>query len=253
LGSEFAGDVVEVGPDATRFQPGDRVFGITGSGGASAEYLTIAQDAAIAEIPVSISYHEAAGLPFGGLCALCFLSKFAGLKSGQKLLIVGASGGVGSYAVQIAKILGASVTGVSSSANLDFVRDLGADRQIAYDLVGQQEWPGGQDVILDTVGALTPSAARRLLAPGGAYFPLIFGLSEIFAALLNPFRARKTVIAANPDRVEDLLRLVALVDAGQLKPVIGHRFPLRQAGAAHELVEKRHRRGSVVLDLSSKT
>ncbi|MCC1480445.1 NAD(P)-dependent alcohol dehydrogenase [Roseibaca sp. Y0-43] len=251
IGTEFAGEVVAVGQDVSRFRPGDRVFGIAQAGGASAGYLAVPQDGPIAEIPARLDYAQAAALPFGGLCALCFLADFARLGAAQRLLVIGASGGVGIYAVQIGKALGAEVTGVCGSANIDFIRDLGADHQIAHDLVRQDAWPGGQDVILDTIGLLAPTAARRLLAPGGQFFPLNFGLREFGAAFANPFRARKTRIATSPDRAEDLQRLVQMVEAGQFTPVIGHRFALAQAQDAHRLVETRHRRGAVVLDVSA--
>ena len=249
LGSEFAGTVARIGPGVTRFRPGDRVFGIVGSGGATAEYLAVPQDAAIAPIPESLAAHEAAALPFGGLCALTFLSDYAGLRPGQRLLVVGASGGVGCYAVQIGKALGAHVTGVASATSAAALRALGADAAIDYAATRPADWPTGFDAILDTVGSLTPRAARRLLGPKGRFLPLNFGLREIGAAALNPLRDRKITIAVNEDTADGLARLAAMVEDGRLRPVVGHRFPLNRAHEAHALVQSRHRRGAVVIDL----
>lgn len=249
LGSEFAGRVDKAGADVTRFKPGDRVYGIVSPGGAAAEYLAVSETDAVAKMPGSLDFLQAAALPFGGLCALAFLSDFGGLSPGRQVLIVGASGGVGAYAVQIAKALGAHVTGVAGPENQDFVAELGADVVLDYRATPTSDWPTGFDVVFDTFGALGPAEARRLLADGGLFLPLNFGVHEIAAALVNPLRRRKTRLAVSPDTAEGLAALNSLVENGRLKPIVGRVFRLEDAASAHALVETRHRRGSVVLSL----
>jgi NADPH:quinone reductase-like Zn-dependent oxidoreductase len=253
LGSEFAGVVEAVGPSAKRFKPGDRVFGMMTSGGASAEYLTIPDTGAIAHMSASLSFEEAAGIPFGGLCALVFLGEFAALKPGGKVLIAGASGGVGAYAVQIAKALRTHVTGVAGPDSQEFVTSLGADETIDYRQSDLTTLASGFDVVFDTFGSISPRLSRRLLAEGGLFLPLNFGLREIGAALLNRFRNRKIRLAVNEDRLEDMMRLAELVEEGKLRPVIDSVHPMEEAAEAHARVESRHKRGSVVLKIADAT
>lgn len=250
LGSEFAGTVEAIGEGVTRFAPGDAVFGMSVGGGASAEYLTIAEDAAIAPMPEGIGFDEAAALPFGGQTALSFLVDYANIQPGQRVLVVGASGGVGSYAVQIAKAFGAHVTGVASGANLHFVSGLGANAVIDYRTSDLATLSERFDVIFDTVGSLSPRAARRLLKKGGRFLPLNFGLREIGAFFLNALRSRKITIAVNEDSAEALGALSVLVTAGKLRPVIDTIYPLEEARRAHAHVETRHRRGAIVLSVA---
>lgn len=251
LGSEFAGIVETTGEGISRFSVGDRVYGFTDKGGASAEFLTIGETSAIAAMPTSLGFAEAAALPFGALCALSFLSDIAAIKPTQKLLVVGGSGGVGTYAVQIGKALGAHVTAVAGTENQDYLLALGADETVDYKTTNVAAWPTGFDVVFDTVGGLRPAQALSLLAEDGKFFPLNFGLPELGAALLNPFRRRKTVLAVNQDTAEGLERLNSLIERGLLRPVVENAFTLAQAVEAHQLVETRHRRGSVVLTLQS--
>ena len=249
LGSEFAGVVERVGASANRFKPGDRVFGMVTSGGASAEYLAVPATGAIAEMPASLTFEQAAGIPFGGLCALVFLDEFAKVQPGQKVLIAGASGGVGAYAVQIAKALGAHVTGVAGPGSQEFVASLGADETIDYRKTDLASLSGGYDVVFDTFGAVFPKLSRSLLVEGGLFLPLNFGLREIGAALLNSFRKRKIRLAVNEDRREDMERLVTLIEQGKLRPVVDTVYPLEEAQHAHANVEGRHKKGSIVLKI----
>jgi NADPH:quinone reductase-like Zn-dependent oxidoreductase len=251
LGSEFAGVVDRVGATVERFKPGDRVFGMVNSGGASAEYLVLPETGAIAEIPAPLSFEEAAGIPFGALCALVFLGELADLKPGQKVLIAGASGGVGAYAVQIAKALGAHVTGVAGPDSQDFIASLGADETIDYRQIDLTTLVGNFDVVFDTFGSISPKLSRSLLVEGGLFLPLNFGLREIGAALLNRFRTRKIRLAVNKDRMEDMLRLTDLIGDGKLRPVIDKVYPLEAAADAHARVESRHKRGAVVLRIET--
>lgn len=250
LGSEFAGIVEGAGSAVTAFKPGDAVYGILPDGGASADYVAVPASGAIAPISDGVGFDEAAGLPFGGLCALVFLTDFAKLAAKQKLLIIGASGGVGTYAVQIAKSLGAHVTGVSGPDSQTFVRNLGANVTIDYQETNIAALPDRFDVIFDTVGALTPREARRMLMDGGIFLPLNFGLREIGAALLNGLRARKIHLAVNDDTAEDLRRLSKLLESGALRPMIDTRYQLEDAARAHAHVETRHRCGSIVLTMA---
>ncbi|MEO0916516.1 MAG: NAD(P)-dependent alcohol dehydrogenase, partial [Pseudomonadota bacterium] len=246
LGSEFAGVVESVDSSVSRFAEGDRVFGMVTSGGASAEYLAVPEKGAIAKMPASLSFEEAAGMPFGGLCALVFLGQYADLKPDQKVLIVGASGGVGAYAVQIAKALGAYVTAVTGPDGQELVVELGADETVNYRATDIATLGGRFDVVFDTFGAIAPKVSRGLLTEGGVFLPLNFGLREIGALLLNRFRDRKIHLAVNEDRLEDMVRLADLVDQGKLRPVLDTVFPLDEAAQAHALVESRHKRGAVV-------
>ena len=197
-------------------------------------------------MPAALTFEEAAGIPFGGLCALVFLGEYADLKPGQKVLIAGASGGVGAFAVQIAKALGAHVTGVAGPENQDFVAQLGADETVDYrktDLANL----GSFDVVFDTFGSISPALSRALLVEGGLFLPLNFGLPEIGAALLDRFRSRKIRLAVNADRMEDMERLATLIEDGKLRPVVDSVYPLSDAARAHAQVEARHKKGSVVL------
>lgn len=249
LGTEFAGTVKAVGYSVSRFSVGDRVYGFLSGGGASADYLCIHEDAAVVPLPASLSFEEGAALPFGGLAALVFLTQFGDLKFGQNSLIVGASGGVGAYAVQIAKSVGASVSGIAGPDSQDLIRKLGVDHAIDYTTTDITKLTDRFDLILDTVGALTPGEAFALLKSGGVYLPLNMGLREVMAAMLNCFRDRKIKLGVNEDTAEDLAALNALVETGQLKAVIDSVYPLEEAVVAHQRVEGRHKKGAVVLQL----
>lgn len=249
LGSEFAGVVEAVGLQVTKFAVGQPVFGMTPKGGATAEYITIAEDAAVADIPEGLSFNEAAALPFGGLAALVFLEQFANVSMGQSVLIVGASGGVGSYSVQIAKAAGAHVTGVSGPESQSFVKDLGADQMINYRATDLATINDRYDIVLDTVGAISPRLSRHLLKQRGLFLPLNIGLRELAAALLNPFRDRRIRLGVNNNSARDLKRLAELVSGGSLIPVIDSVFGMNRIVEAHELVELRHRKGAVIVEI----
>lgn len=250
LGSDFAGRVVSLGPGVTRFKLGDPVFGFVGAG-AHAEYVSVPEDGAITVKPAGLDYDEAAAVPFGALAALVFLRDFAGLTAGQKVLVVGASGGVGAFAVQLAKHFGAEVTGVASTPHIDLVRDLGADHVIDY---SQQDFTRGDrryDVILDTVGVTRFGRVRRVLTSRGRFVPLNFGLRELVAALLAPLRGgQRVVINVSGDKREDLELVANLLQSGKLRPVIDRRFALDEIVEAHRRTEGRHKTGSVVVTVS---
>ena len=235
LGFELAGDVDAVGRAVTRFRVGDAVFAFTGFGfGANAEYRCLPEATASAEKglvalkPANLTYEEAAAVPVGGLTAQAFIRK-GGAAAGQRVLIYGASGSVGTFAVQLAHHLGAEVTGVCSTANVDLVKSLGAGRVIDYT---QADFAaGGQvyDLLFDAVGKLTPAHARRALKRSGRFL---------------------SVTGSAPLQLDDLDTLRLLCEAGQLRAVIDRRYRLDQIVAAHRYLEAGHKKGNVVITVS---
>lgn len=250
LGMEFSGVVSRTGPKVTRFAPGDAVFGNAGSG-AHAEYLAIDEDAALATKPPALSHGEAASLPFGAVTALVFLRDFARLKSGQRVLIIGASGGVGVHAVQIARHMGAHVTGVASTDNVALVEELGVDRVVDYRKQALTEISETFDLVFDTAGIVRFAQARRLLNADGLFLPLEFGLGDALTALRCAItRSRQRIgLHVSGDAQADIEAIAELAATGALKPVIDSRYPLAEIGKAHERVETRHKRGSVIVDV----
>ena len=229
LGSELAGEIEAIGEKVSRFSTGEKVFASTGMKfGANAEYITIAEDDAVALMPNNLAFEEAASIPFGANTALFFLRK-GNIQSGQKVLINGASGSVGTYAVQLAKFFEAEVTGVCSVNNLELVKSLGADNVIDYT---QEDFTDGQimyDLIFDVAGKTTLSKCKKVLAPNGKFISTKKGL------------ARETS--------ENLLFIKDLIERHKLKPIIDKRYSLRQIIEAHEYVEKGNKTGNVVITL----
>ena len=254
FGVDFAGTVEAVGRSVTRFKVGDEVFG--GQHGAFAEYLAVPEDGPVALKPSSVTFEQAAALPIAGITALQALRDRGQLHAGQKVLINGASGGVGTYAVQIAKSMGAEVTGVCSTRNLELVRSIGADHVIDYTredfTLGSERY----DLILDNAATHSAFAYQRVLKPEGIY--LMIGSTDLghwLGFLANPlegkvlswFSNRKfSLMGAHLDH-DDLASLAALVQSGKLTPVIDRRYPLSQAAEALAYVEKGHARGKVIL------
>ncbi len=235
LGFEISGEVEAVGAGVTRFKPGDAVFAFLGFRfGGYAEYAVVPADGGSASAgfaalkPSTVSFEEAAAVPVGGLTALGFLRK-AGLRPGAKVLIYGASGSVGTYAVQMAKGGGAAVTGVSSGANRALVQSLGADRVIDYTRGDFTEEGFTYDIVFDAVGKLPSGIGRRLVAPGGR-FVSVNGSAKLFAA--------------------DMATLADLLETGRLKAVIDRRYRLDDIVLAHEYVQGGHKRGNVVIDVA---
>jgi NADPH:quinone reductase-like Zn-dependent oxidoreductase len=247
LGWDAAGRVEAVGKNVTRFRPGDEVF--TACSGALAEYACAAEDK-VALKPTNLSFEQAAAVPTAALTALQGLRDAGKVQPGQKVLINGASGGVGTFAVQIAKALGAAVTGVCSPRNVEMVRSLGADHVIDY--TREDFAQGGQryDLILDNVASRSFSDLRRALTPQGIIIPNSGhgGMSYVFKAfLLSPFmRQQQSPFMAAPN-AEDLVALKELIEAGKVTPVIDRTYPLSETREAVRYMVEEHARGKVVI------
>lgn len=255
LGTELAGDIEAVGKAVTRFQKGDQVWGILREkSGAYAEYICLPEHARLVKKPVGITFDEAASAPFGGTTALYFLRDVAKLRPGQKILIIGASGGTGVYAVQLAKYYGAEVTGVCSTTNLGLVKSLGADKVVDYTKQDFTQNGETYDVILDMVPGEAAFARYQVsLKPSGLYLAGAGGLKAFAQMAWTSLTGGKKVIAGMaPDRREDLVFLNELLEAGKIKPVIDRCYPLEQTAAAHRYVDSGRKRGSVVITITAK-
>ncbi len=252
LGTEFSGTVVETGKAVRRFRPGDAVVGYPAAGLAChAEYRAIREDGPLIRKPASLSEIEAAALSFGGTTALHFLRDKGQIRQGHRLLVIGASGSVGSAAVQIARHFGAIVTGVCSGGNADLIHRLGAHEVIDYTC---QDWlrPGKHyDLILDTVGAEKLSRARRALVPDGRLLMVAAGLPQMLLALAPRSDGRKAISSLAPERAEDMQLLADLAETGAFRPLIDRVYPLDDIVEAHRRVESRRKRGNVVIAVDS--
>jgi NADPH:quinone reductase-like Zn-dependent oxidoreductase len=256
LGMDFSGVVAAVGTGVTEFRAGDAVFGSASFPrcGAHAEYLTVPDSAVIVRKPASLSHVQAAAIPFGANAAWLFLRNFARVRAGQRVLILGASGAVGSWAVQLARHLGAHVTGVCSAHNADLVRSLGAEQVLDYSREPLPRAGESFDLILDTVGATHFAACRSLLAEHGTYLPLENGLRELGQALLGALRGPllggpRVRLGISHNSRAALRSILALIEAGAVQPVVDRVYPMAEVAQAHRHVESRHKRGSVVLQM----
>jgi NADPH:quinone reductase-like Zn-dependent oxidoreductase len=245
LGWEFAGDVAAVGPSVSGFKPGDRVFGVRM--GSHAEYVAAAEDN-VALMPRSLRYEDAAALIFGGMTALFYLRDKAKIQPGERVAINGASGAVGTAAVQLAKHFGATVTAVCSAANAELVRSLGAARVIDYTKEDFTQSGDTYDIIVDAVGNCPFSRCQRALAPDGRVLLVVASLGEMLGGLLRPSRAgRKVLTGVGTPRREDLILLGELAESGAVKPVIDRVYPLAHIADAHAYVDTGRKKGSVVI------
>jgi NADPH:quinone reductase-like Zn-dependent oxidoreductase len=247
LGTELAGEIESAGKTVKRFKKGDQVFAFLMNLGAYAEYVCMPEDGFIAHKPTNMTFEEAAAVPQGALTALYFLRK-ANIQGGQKVLIFGASGGIGTYAVQLAKYFGAEVTGVCSTPKLEYIRSLGADRVIAYTKEDFTNNVRTYDIIFDTVGKTSISRSISSLKENGCYIFATFGLLMLVQVLwLLRKSSKKAIIGVLEERSEDLIFLKELIEAGKIKPVIDRRFQLEQVAEAHRYVETGNKKGSVIL------
>ena len=248
LGMEFAGTIDSVGKSVTRFGAGDQVFGSTGFG-AHAEYVCVREDGNLSIKPVNMPLEEAAAVSFGGISALHFL-RSAKIQAGQKVLIYGASGSVGVFAVQLAKHFGAHVTGVSSSANLELVKSLGADEVVDYTRDDFSKAGRVYDLVFDTVGKGGVRRSLRSLKRGGVYVredPAWFLLSIPLGWWTSITGAAKLAGGVARDAPGDREFLKGLIEAGKLRTVIGRRYPFEQIAEAHRYAEAGHKQGNVVV------
>jgi NADPH:quinone reductase-like Zn-dependent oxidoreductase len=256
IGVDFAGTVEAVGKSVTHFKPGDEVFG--GKLGALGEYLSVREEGAIALKPSNVTFEQAAAVPIAAVTALQALRDKAHVRAGQKVLINGASGGVGTYAVQIAKSMGAEVTGVCSTRNLELVRSLGADHVIDYTREDFTQRPERYDAIIDNVSTHSVLAYKRALQPKGIYVMIgsttpgeWFGWLEtpIEAWLLSPFLSQKFALMLTDFNKEDLVFLASLMQSGKMTSAIDRTYKLSQTAEALTYIEKGHARGKVVVTM----
>jgi NADPH:quinone reductase-like Zn-dependent oxidoreductase len=253
-GLDLAGVVVATGPDTTRFQVGDEVFGI---GKGSFAQFAAAKEDKLALKPSNLTFEQAAAVPVSGLTALQGLTDTGGLKAGHRVLITGASGGVGSYAVQIAKALGAEVTGVCSTAKMEFVRSLGADHVLDYSrddfLIGSTTY----DLILDIGGSSPVSRLRCALAErgtlvivGGEGGDNVLGIGrQLRAVMLSPFVRQRLAMLVSSENYTDLERLAAMLERGEIVPAIDRTYPLSDVPAAMRRLEAGQVRGKLVISI----
>lgn len=248
LGNEFAGEVEAVGKVTTRFRPGDRVFGYHGENfGAYAEYLCIPEDGVLAIKPANMTYEEAAVVPYGSIMALNLLRK-GNIQPGQKVLVNGASGGIGSAAVQIAKHFGAEVTGVCGTPRLEFVKCLGADHVIDYTTEDFTRNGETYDLIFDILGKSSFSRCKNSLKPNGILLYASFKGKQLLQMLWTSVTAgRKVICAIAPGSTEDLVCVKELIEAGKIKAIIDQCFPFEEAAEAHRYVEEGHKKGNVAI------
>jgi len=259
LGTDIAGEVEAVGSEVTRFRPGDEVFGFVGGGG-FADYVS-APEGRLALKPANLSFEQAATVPLAAVTALQGLRDVGEIRSGQKVMIVGASGGVGTFAVQIAKVFGAEVTGVTSTRNLELVHSIGADRVIDYTHEDFTRGDQKYDLIFQLAGTASPSALRRALTPKGTLVlssgdspgRVIGPIGRILkAVLLSPFIGQTMRPLETKPSSDDLQFLTELIEGGRITPVIDRTYPLSDAADAIRYLETGRARGKVVITISAR-
>ncbi|MFN8281697.1 MAG: NAD(P)-dependent alcohol dehydrogenase [Chitinophagales bacterium] len=250
LGSVFSGEVESVGRHVKLFKAGDQVFGHTDMNfGAYAEYICLPEDGSLALKPVVLSHNEAAVIPFGGVTALHFIKK-AEIKPNQKVIVIGASGAVGSAAVQLAKSYGAIVTGVCSTANMDLVKSIGADTVIDYTKEDFTQNGEIYDVIFDAVNTISVARSLTSLTKNGTMILSAAGMPEMLQGFwIALTSSRKVITGVIKHNANDIVFLKQLVEAGKFKPVIDRTYTLEQIAEAHAYAEKGHKKGNVAIEV----
>ena len=256
LGQELAGEVEEVGADVKIFKKGDQVFGTTGFGfGAYAEYICLKGEpnemgGTLAIKPSNMTFEEAAAVPTAGFEALHFFKK-ANIQRKQKVLVIGAGGSIGTFSVQLAKYYEAEVTAVDSAEKMDMLRSIGADHVVDYTREDYSKTDERYDLIIDVVGKGTAVRGLKLLKNDGYYFLAYAGFSQILLKLWTSLTSRKKLkIESSSQTKEDLVFLIGLIEAGKLKPVINHSFPLEQTAEAHRYAETGKKKGNIVITVA---
>lgn len=249
LGIDLAGEIEAAGKDVKRFKKGDHVLGTPEPAfGAHAEYICVPESGVLTIKPATMTWEEAATIPLAGNTALYFIRDLGNIQAGQKVLIYGASGGIGTFAVQLAKYYGAEVTGVCSATNVEMVKSLGADKVIDYTKEDFTKSNQTYDVIFDVVGKLSFSHCKSSLTQKGRYLLASFKMKQLFQMLWTSMIGSKRVICAiAPGSIEDLISVKELIEAGKIKSVIDRRYPLEQIAEAHRYVEAGHKKGNVVI------
>jgi NADPH:quinone reductase-like Zn-dependent oxidoreductase len=253
LGQELAGEIEAIGKDVRRFKAGDQVFGTTGLGfGAYAEYICLPERSemgVLATKPANTTYEEAAAVPTGGLEALHFIRK-GNIQRGEKVLIIGAGGSIGTFAVQLARYFGAEVTGVDSTNKLEMLRSISADHVIDYTREAFTRNGEAYDVILDVPGKSSLSGSIRSLKQNGRYVLVNPGLSHVLQRPWTSMRSgKKVILGAGSQKADDLIFLRGLIEAGQIKAVIDRRYSLEQITEAHRYVDTGQKKGNVVINV----
>ena len=251
LGQEFAGEVEALGHGAMAFAPGDRVYGTTGIGlGAYAEYVCVGGRRAgsvVGPMPAAMSYAEAAAVPYGAMEALRFLRK-AGIGAGQRVLIIGAGGSFGTYAVQLAKHAGAEVVAVDRGGKLKMLRGIGADRVIDYAVQDFTDGAGDFDIVFDVVGRAPFGRVARVLRPGGRYVVGMPHTAQLLRGLwMSLTGGKKMIFSSGTGTGEHLRAVTELVEAGELRPVIDREYPLERMAEAHRYAETEQKLGNIVI------
>ncbi len=249
-GFGFAGEIEVVGKEVTDWKVGDQVYGYSPNGGACAEYLTVPASI-LAKKPANLSFQEAAAVPGGASPALLAFRDLAQPEKGQKVLIIGASGGIGTFGVQIAKLYGAEVTGVCGPSNVDMVKEIGADFVIDYIKEDYTKNDQTYDIIFDAIGANTLSKCKKILTDKGSYVSNNFLNSprHIFQLMTNRFRKKKLKIGVADESADNLNLLREWIENGKIKPVIDTLYPLSQTADAQRHYETGHSKGRVVISI----
>lgn len=248
LGLELAGEVEAVGKMVQRFKKGDTVFGSSEGFGCYAEYVAVPEDGAIDVKPSNMTWEEAAAVAFGALTSLVFLRDFGKIQSGQKVLINGASGALGTFAVQLARHFGAEVTGVCSTTNLELVKSLGADKVIDYTEKDFSNDGETYDIIFDTVGKVSFSRCKKSLKQNGRFLLAVAGIPQFLKMLWTSIiGSKKLVTGVAAFKKEDLIVVKELIEAGKIRSVIDKTYPLEQISEAHRYVDQGHKKGNVVI------
>ncbi len=252
LGTDLAGEIEAVGKDVKRFKKGDQVFGTSEPAfGTHAEYICVPEDGVLNVKPSNMTFEEAAAVPNGAFTALTFIRNLAKIQRGQKILINGASGMIGTFAVQLARYYGADITGVCSTTNLEMVKSLGADKVIDYTQEDFTQNGETYDVIFDVVSKSSFSRCKSSLKQGGLYLATVPSMATMLQMMWTSMVGSKKVKSGGAEvSVDNIVFLKELIEAGKIKPVIDRCYPLEQTAEAFRYVEKGHKKGNIVITVA---